>query len=376
MNNFFKSQYVNLFKVETQTTFQLYTLNELIELFNIKSPINLLTNILKDSCKSDIGIEYIKQLSQNCVLNPNIYDIIIIANNIITTNEASKNKYDKIQGFIIVEKGECQTYLDNFCINLICSKSSVGGILIALYIYIIIQNDEITNKIGLLELANAYYNPGGLCLYSKYGFIFDKELSNETCFKYFPPNLPMKVNINTYGINKEAQKNTLLNILKNNSQNFTKPSICYKKEANKQKLLGLVLNLQLVNYMSPYITKKGEANDPYLDEYTYGIYKQPFVTSNNTEIDYYKLLQIINEKYTSIDNFINNIDNIITDEQSKNILNSVIKYPQQIISMFQPRMTRSKAPTSIGGKYTKKHKTRGKPQFKNKKYTKKLNTYS
>jgi hypothetical protein len=92
-----------------------------------------------------------------------------------------------------------------------------------------------------LELANSYYNIGGLCLYAKYGFEFDSGLFVEhdpdqdpPCFD-FPANLPMLVNIESYGTNKAEQITRLFNIGKNP---FNKPLVCNLR-GNKQKLLAI-----------------------------------------------------------------------------------------------------------------------------------------
>ena len=127
---------------------------------------------LKKCCLDSIGLDYLNR--QNRALSSNDdFDLAIITDKSINN---ITNLTDSIRGFIIVQKGECTKYSYVYCINLICSQHSKGAILIALYLYCINNSSNITDKKGLLELANSYYNMGGLCLYSKFGFQYDNSL--------------------------------------------------------------------------------------------------------------------------------------------------------------------------------------------------------
>jgi hypothetical protein len=333
---FFNKNLVDQFMVDYGSTVKLYILSDLFTLFKIKkkSYRTFLAEIIKDSCAGNIGDGYRNDLSIKFIIrNPENYDFIAVASSEIDIDEEKQLKYNKIQGFMIVQRGECQTYPDNYCVNLICTKSSVGNILMALYIYIIIQNDDFVNKIGLLELANAYINAGGLCLYAKYGFKFDPNLSNNTCFPYFTPNLPMIANIEEYGESKEDKISRLLSILKTGSRSFDKPSICSVRGI-KQKLLGFVLNLQLSNYVDKSL-KMGETNDKDQDEYLYGIYNNPHKVPEGN-IDYKILLEKIESEYGGVDNFIDRGINDINDDQASELVNLVFKPQSQEVKAVVP----------------------------------------
>lgn len=157
------------------------------------------------------------------------------------------------EAILIVEKGECHKLPEAFSINLICSNSGKGKFLISLFIYCIINNSNVLDKRGVLELANSYLNIAGLCLYSKYGFEYDPNMYGPDCFEDVN-NLPMIVDTNNYyvGPNRRpanqiiAEKNnTLKNILSGSGvPYFLKPEICTIADSNEQLLTGLVLNLK------------------------------------------------------------------------------------------------------------------------------------
>lgn len=356
---FFDKSLVDKFAVDYGSTMIFYSYSELFTLFKapIKKIRTTLARIIKDSCAANIGDAYSETLSENCIKYPDHFDFIAVASSEIDINEEIQLKYNKIQGFMIVERGECQTYPDNYCVNLICTKSSVGNILMALYIYIIIQRDDIINKIGLLELANAYYNVGGLCLYTKYGFKFDPHLSNEICYPHFTPNLPMIANIEEYGESKEDKTSRLMSILKTGSGSFEKPSICSVR-GNKQKLLGLVLNLQISKYvdMSSRITEKKD-KDQY--KYIYGIYNIPQTVRDGTKIDYKKLLEIIESEYGGVETFIESGINDINEDQATKLIKLVVTPPIEEIKIVPELLGKTRSSkiinnTSGGKKHTKR----------------------
>jgi hypothetical protein len=304
----------------------LYNINELLTLFSKnrrqKRLNTILNTIMGKTCQNNIGVGYRTKLS-NELPTSKTHEIILISN-----SKKVPEIEDDFQGFMIVEKGECNTFPEIHCLNLICSKNQFGRWLIALYLYITIKRGD---DIGLLELGNAYYNVGGLCLYTKYGFKFAPDLSKEDCFKYFTPNLPMKVEVKDYGATEEEQIARLFRILTNteiNDESFTKPTICGIR-GNRQKLLSLALNLQVTE---EYVTREvDESKDKYLWEYQYGRYLSPYETSDGTIIDYNKLLNIIKTTpaYGNIDSFIELIQNdTINEDVAGELLTLVIQYPQ------------------------------------------------
>jgi hypothetical protein len=311
-----------------------YSINDLARIRNLEQkPLKLfakrsqrptLEKIINNICKS-IGRTYIFELTTYLFKeNQTKYDFIAISKQPIINDEDLMNN---ILGFMIVEKGECKKYPENFCVNLICAKN-VGTILMELYLYIIINNNFITNKIGLLELGNSYYNVGGLCMYTKYGFEFDRFLSDETCFKYFPPNLPMIVKIyEKYGPTLQEQNEKLLTI-HNRGNVFSKPDICNIR-GDRQTLLGLALNLKLPQYISH--NKPTEQMDRDLSHYNFGVYVKKFPMADGTTVDYHGLLNEINKRYVNIDNFINSFNNV-TDEEVYMLLNQFVEKPPVINS--------------------------------------------
>jgi len=225
----------------------------------------------------------------------------------MTFEEFSKYKIDSIIGFLIVEKGECKKYPNAYCINLICSKSGIetgiGSLLMGLYLYtivshpkmpistnpnanatylsgkatikyILIENpNEISSQkpvfstddplipvqhIGILELAGAYQNASGLCLYEKFGFKYEPLLLRSDCFTDIQ-NLPMILSFSSNLKYKHLFKSNTDKI----KQMLVKISIGYKepdgtafdvplsgrskacgiRDRNMQKLYGYLKNL-------------------------------------------------------------------------------------------------------------------------------------
>lgn len=285
--------------------------------------------ILEDGCGANIGVAYRNHLVQSIVSGGGEvgeYDMVVIRDKSV------------LLGFMIVQKGECRTFAENYCVNLICTKGSVGTYLMALYIFILIQDGT---KVGLLELANSYYNTGGLCLYSKYGFVFDPDLSSATCFPYSPPNLPMKVDISQYGATKEEQTDTLFRILLHRDGKFGKPSICDVRGA-RQTLLGMALNIKLGKTAKDNQFK--EADDPYLYHYRYGEYVAPFISPDFTTVDYHRLKMVLEDGTLgcTLEEFIMSntacvADNVVLEE----LLSQLVVKPPEVIP--EVRVTRSRA---------------------------------
>jgi len=144
--------------------------------------------------------------------------------------------------FLVVEKGECDKLSGAWSVNLICAAlqsprglKGLGQILMGLYLYTIAENDEVQEKVGVLELANGYINAGGLASYSKLGFVVDDSLYGEDCFPNYN-NLPM--------IAREIDPDRLIDILNNvpNSA-YNKEPICLIGDRDMQLYAGICLNL-------------------------------------------------------------------------------------------------------------------------------------
>jgi len=177
---------------------------------------------LKSCCLDSIGIHYLNSQYRSLNKNNEIFDLAVVTDKHI---DQVTNLPNSIRGFMITQKGECHKFKDAYCINLICSQHSKGAILIALYLYCINNNPLVLSKIGLLELANSYYNAGGLCLYSKYGFEHDSSLYGDDCFRDYN-NLPMIVDLVSKYKDTESCNAMLKDILLGNSKGFDRPNIC------------------------------------------------------------------------------------------------------------------------------------------------------
>jgi hypothetical protein len=223
----------------------------------------------------------------------------------MTFEEFAKYKIDSIIGFIIVEKGECKKYLNAYCINLICSRvgveAGIGSLLMGLYLYTIVSHpklplsinanatypsgkatikyvlienpNEISSQkpvfstddplipvqhIGILELAGAYQNAPGLCLYEKFGFKYEPLLLKSDCFTDIE-NLPMVLSFSSNLKYKHLWKNNIdmiKQILVKISIGYKEPDgttfdvplsgrskVCGIRDRNAQKLYGYLKNL-------------------------------------------------------------------------------------------------------------------------------------
>lgn len=231
---FFETELIDQFKILLNRELYIYNY-ETIQQTKQKSK---LLKSLKACCSDAIAPSYLnfqyRQLSDS-----EVFDLAIVVDKDINN---VKNLYDSIQGFIIVQKGECILKPNVFCVNLICSQHARGALLIALYLYCINNNPNVTDKVGLLELANAYYNAGGLCLYSKFGFEYSSKLHGRYCFSDHN-NLPMIVNLNDKYNDTNSCNQMIKDILSGNSKGFTKPIVCDLR-GNRQKLLGLAMNIE------------------------------------------------------------------------------------------------------------------------------------
>jgi hypothetical protein len=124
------------------------------------------------------------------------------------------------------------------------------------------SNEQLTpvQQYGILELASAYTNPGGLCMYEKFGFQYTESMYGEDCFPDFN-NLPMIIDFNTkpgYSeLSKEQRKEKVINITAGTDRGFPKSKICNVRDSftnpagkvvktGEQKLLGYLKTLKLL----------------------------------------------------------------------------------------------------------------------------------
>jgi len=104
---------------------------------------------------------------------------------------------DNVLGFVIAELGECKREPNVYAVNLICSQSGLGKLLLGACLYCIKFNDDVSEKKCILELAHAYKNTPGFFMYTKLGFNLDDSLigkEDECFFDYL--HIPMSVMLN------------------------------------------------------------------------------------------------------------------------------------------------------------------------------------
>uniref|UniRef100_A0A6C0EYL4 Uncharacterized protein n=1 Tax=viral metagenome TaxID=1070528 RepID=A0A6C0EYL4_9ZZZZ len=104
---------------------------------------------------------------------------------------------DNVLGFVIAELGECAREPNVYAVNLICSQSGLGKLLLGACLYCIKFNDNVSDKKCILELAHAYKNTAGFFMYTKLGFNLDDSLigkEGECFFDYL--HIPMSVMLN------------------------------------------------------------------------------------------------------------------------------------------------------------------------------------
>ncbi len=270
--------------METSSTY-LYTLTELLAL-NIPTTV-IKKNIIKTNCSNSIGNDYIENLTTTMIHNKSSFDLVVITNIELQTYKRTI-KYDTLfQGFAIVQKGECNKYADAFCLNLICSSSQKGKLLLVLYLYIIKTDLTIKDKFGLLELANGYVNGAGYCLYSKCGFVYNTDL-HDNCFIHYN-NMPMICDLTNTSpnhlINIIAYKTTILPVPLPKEYNI----LCTPQPSKAQLCIGICLNLL------SYINLK---TDRLVTNYSIDEYAIEYEMSNGNVIYYDKLYALYNNDDT------------------------------------------------------------------------------
>jgi hypothetical protein len=279
--------------------------------------------LLSTKICSQIGDRYARESVEQAidlVKNEEKFDILVASTRVI--EDITLTLEQRLQGvvaFIIVELNECHTYSAAYSIKLICVKantsttrvvSGTGSVLMAAFLYTILShpnNDNpsvpivfppgesflnVTSKtltdgtkienctfgsfeqlipvqqIAVLELAGAYKNTGGLCMYEKFGFMYEQTMFSDTtkgidCFTD-RGNLPMLIDFDTkqgyVELDKNGQKQKIVDIVVGKDRGFQKSIICGVQPAKKQELLGIVKTIKLFIDNTPGVTL---ANFPY-----------------------------------------------------------------------------------------------------------------
>lgn len=114
---------------------------------------------------------------------------------------------NKIDAFILIEKGECSKLPLTYSVNLICSRpelkgsNGIGGglFLLASFLYCLKHyfiTNEIVDQKAILELAGSYENIQGFITYTKLGFRKNVSLTGDDCLAGIKEkNLPMITNL-------------------------------------------------------------------------------------------------------------------------------------------------------------------------------------
>ena len=252
---------------------------------------------------SDIKLPYAQSAVQRAIdltKNEKNFDILIASTRVIEdVSLPVERRLEGVVAFVIVEMGECAKYPSAYSINLICTDlekaiSGTGSVLMGAFLYTILSHPnntkpkapinfptgksflKVTSKrlsdgrvienctfgsdeglipvqqIAVLELASAYNNPGGLCMYEKFGFTYDQTMySDDTkgidCFSD-RDNLPMLINFTTkpgYAeINNELRKDKVVKITAGIDKGFAKSKICSVR-GEEQKLLGMLKSIKI-----------------------------------------------------------------------------------------------------------------------------------
>jgi hypothetical protein len=266
---------------------------------NMKQFIEILSKNICSSIEEEYVIAAVKR-AIDLVKNEKNFDILIASTRVIEdVSLPIERRLEGVVAFVIVELGECKKYPSAYSINLICTDlnkaiSGTGSILMGAFLYTILSHPNNTNpntpakfpdgksflkvtskrlpdgrvvenctfgsdedlipvqQIAVLELALAYNNPGGLCMYEKFGFTYDQTMYSDnakgiTCFDD-RDNLPMLIDFTTkpgYSeLNNEERKDKVVKITVGINKGFSKSKIC-SVSGEDQRLLGMLKSIKL-----------------------------------------------------------------------------------------------------------------------------------
>lgn len=154
---------------------------------NYEGKENKLISKIGAMCDYVVSDNYYEKALDEAIYDYNPYvDILFI-----------KNKKQKVLGFLTAELGSCAMHPNTYAINLICSESGMGKLLVGACLFCIKYNDDVPTKACILELAHSYKNIPGFFMYTKMGFNVDNSLiggPNSRCF-HDAIQLPMSVKL-------------------------------------------------------------------------------------------------------------------------------------------------------------------------------------
>lgn len=190
-------------------------LEEEVEINNEVALNSAIQNLTKNVCQGIIQKEYVAS-SLSMSITSRKFDLLVAVapgyqemglRTVDSPYVRASEKMKMVVGFIIVQKGECETHPNAWAVNLICvrsirlgffSYSIKGSILLGAYLYCIKLSNN-SEQLGLLELADGYLNVAGFFSYTKMGFDKNTSIisSDPPCFNDIS-NLPMSVNLIPY----------------------------------------------------------------------------------------------------------------------------------------------------------------------------------
>ena len=200
-------------------------------------------------------------------------------NNVDVDVDPRNEFFAQIKGFVIVQLKKCgEQYFHS--LNLMCiqkkqpttttttsTKPFKGGqLLMGAFLFCLFRKKN-SPPVAILELAHAYLNLPGLCMYEKFGFAYDA--STHSCFTEYAslPALPMRLDVATHrlylGKSREEKERTLISIVAGTAGSaFPKSKICDPAvvSTNEQYLLGLlkILLLCMENKHVHYLLQPSE----------------------------------------------------------------------------------------------------------------------
>ena len=170
-----------------------------------------------------------------------------------------------IQGFILTQTGECSLLPDVPALKIICSiNSEISKFLMYIYIKALLKLN-ITK--GILELAHSYENPGGFCLYNKFGFREDSSLDRYDCFPEGArgDTLAMQVDLTDTGLLRDldsvllmANKNIDLENLNSTGEPMCNKQIDIGKAASVEQQEYIALRTQNREYLRDLFIRNDE----------------------------------------------------------------------------------------------------------------------
>jgi hypothetical protein len=294
-----------------------------------------------------------------------------------------------IIGLIIVQRNECNKFSNAYALKLVCSRKcqNCGIYLLGLYLYSILSHPKKSNTnlilepiippsdenveyfgppilhMGILELAGSYITAGALCLYTKFGFTINSNLSGNNaagmsfnCFdnsdniamvKRFKTdesiqNLDTLDNVinDVFDVNDEKEK--IIRIVKKADPGYKKHIICEFRNKNTQRKLGeLYIDLQ--------INQK---------KYATLVHQSKFILNRNGD----EIKPEFKQKMMTIEDEIKTINGLIDkiEGSQRNITVEELGFIGGVRSNKTNKLNINNKQTKKTSKYNKKYKTKNK----------------